>query len=121
MPTYSYVVYRTGLCASLRVLPSLPSLLVPAVVPPPGCPIYIPSLLSDYCILHVLKKSDARGKGFVNPFGAAAPKEWFGTKIFLKHIVDSASETRAFKSLPAPRNLAGTQVAQAGWPRVFDR
>ena len=33
----------------------------------------------------------------------------------------SAAETRAFEALQAPRNLTGTQVAQAGVPRVFDR
>ena len=40
---------------------------------------------------------------------------WNTTKAY------SAAEARAFEALPAPRNLHGTQAAQAGWPRVFER
>ena len=49
------------------------------------------------------------------------PRRFGGDAFWNTTLAYSAAETRAFEALPAPRNLTGTQVAQAGWPRVFER
>jgi len=49
------------------------------------------------------------------------PRRFAGDAFWNTTKAYSAAETRAFEALPAPSNLRGTQVAQAGWRRVFDR
>ena len=49
------------------------------------------------------------------------PRRYAGDAWWNTTLAYSNAERRAFESMPPPRNLLSTQVAAAGWPRVFDR
>ena len=51
----------------------------------------------------------------------AGPRRFGGDTFWNHTLAYSDSEAAAFAALPAPNSLLATQVAQAGWPKLFTR